>query len=49
MQSILKFKDTDEVIARANATAYGLGSGVLTKDIDKAMKVVNGIEAGTVW
>ncbi|XP_066925319.1 aldehyde dehydrogenase 1A1-like [Clytia hemisphaerica] len=49
VQSILKFKDIDEVIARANATAYGLGSGVLTKDIDKAMKVVNGIEAGTVW
>ena len=49
VQSILKFKDIDEVISRANATSYGLGSGVLTNDINKAMKVVNGIEAGTVW
>jgi len=49
VQSILKFKDTDEVIKRANNTSFGLGSGVLTKDINKAMKVVNGIQAGTVW
>lgn len=49
VQSILKFKDIDEVIARANATSYGLGSGVLTNDINKAHKVINGIEAGTVW
>lgn len=49
VQSILKFKDIDEVITRANDTSFGLGSGVLTNDINKAMKVVNGIEAGTVW
>ena len=49
VQSILKFKDIDEVIARANATSYGLGAGVLTNDLKKAIKVVDNIQAGTVW
>ena len=49
VQQILKFNDLDEVVRRANNTSYGLGSGVLTNDINVAMKVVNGIKAGTVW
>ena len=49
MQSILKFKTVDEVIERANNTQYGLGSGVLTKDINKAMKISNALQAGSVW
>ncbi|XP_065654114.1 aldehyde dehydrogenase, mitochondrial isoform X2 [Hydra vulgaris] len=49
VQQILKFSDLDEVIRRANNTSYGLGSGVLTNDINVAMKIVNGIKAGTVW
>jgi len=49
VQSILKFKDTDEVIKRANATTYGLGSGVLTNDLKTAIKVVNRLQAGSVW
>ena len=47
--SILKFKDVDEVIERANNTNYGLGAGVVTKNIETALKVVNGIRAGTVY
>ncbi|MFZ8341016.1 aldehyde dehydrogenase family protein, partial [Staphylococcus aureus] len=31
VQSILKFKEVDEVIKRANATNYGLAAGVFTK------------------
>jgi aldehyde dehydrogenase (NAD+) len=46
---ILKFKDVDEVIARANDTCYGLGAGVVTRNIETALKVVNGIRAGTVF
>ena len=49
MQQILKFKDIDEVIERANRTHYGLAAGVLTKDIDKAMTIANSVQAGSVW
>lgn len=46
---ITKFKDVDEVIQRANDTIYGLGAGVQTKNMDIALKVINGIHAGTVY
>ena len=49
VQSILKFKTIDEVIKRANDTSYGLAAGVITKDINKALKVINSVRAGTVW
>ena len=49
MQSILKFKDTDEVIDMANDTHYGLAAGVFTKDLDTALRVANSLEAGIVW
>ena len=49
VQQIMKFKDTEEVIDRANATTYGLAAAVLTKDLDRAITVSNAIEAGTVW
>jgi len=49
VMSILKFKDVDEVIARANNSQYGLGAGVVTKSIDNALKISNGIRAGTVY
>jgi len=49
VQQLLKFSGVDEVIKRANATPYGLAAGVLTNDINKALKVVNSVQAGTVW
>ena len=36
-------------MARANDTEFGLASGVLTFDINKAMKVAENIEAGTCF
>lgn len=45
----IKFKDEDEVIKMANDTEYGLAGAVWTKDINKALKVARGIEAGRVW
>ncbi|CAK9818162.1 Cytosolic 10-formyltetrahydrofolate dehydrogenase [Anthophora plagiata] len=42
-------KNIDEMIARANDTEYGLASGVLTKDISKALRFAEKIEAGTVF
>ncbi len=49
VMSILKFKDTDEVIARGNRTHYGLAAAVWTKDVKKALRLANGLRAGTVW
>ena len=47
--SIIKFKDLDEVIDRANRTMYGLAAAVWTRDIAKAHAIANNVRAGTVW
>lgn len=49
VMSILKFKDLDEVIERANKTIYGLAAAVWTRDITKAHAIANNVRAGTVW
>lgn len=49
VQSIIKFSTLDEVLDRANNTTYGLGGGVITKDINTAMMCVQGLQAGSVW
>ncbi|KAJ8400652.1 hypothetical protein AAFF_G00394210 [Aldrovandia affinis] len=48
---ISKFKDgdVDGVLKRANATEYGLASGVFTRDISKALYVSEKLQAGTVF
>jgi aldehyde dehydrogenase (NAD+) len=38
VMSILEWTDEEDVIARANALPYGLGAGVVTKSLDKALK-----------
>lgn len=43
VMSILKFKDIDEVIRRANNSHYGLGAGVVTRSVDNALKFANGL------
>jgi aldehyde dehydrogenase (NAD+) len=47
--SIIKFKDLDDVIERANKTMYGLAAAVWTRDIGKAHAIANNVRAGTVW
>jgi len=49
VQQLIRFKNLDEVIERANNTDYGLAAAIFTKDIDKANYVVQGLRAGTVW
>lgn len=46
---MMKFTDIDEVIARANATEYGLAASVWSADTDAARRIAARIEAGTVW
>ncbi|MCK6456892.1 MAG: aldehyde dehydrogenase family protein [Phycisphaerae bacterium] len=49
VMSIIKFKDLNDVIERANRTIYGLAAAVWTRDISKAHAIANGVRAGTVW
>ena len=49
VQSIIKFNSMEELIERANNTSYGLASGIITKDIDKALEFAKNVEAGSVW
>jgi aldehyde dehydrogenase (NAD+) len=49
VMSVLKFKDLDEIAARANNTTYGLAAAVWTRDIAKAHTLASKIKAGTVW
>jgi aldehyde dehydrogenase (NAD+) len=49
VMTILKFKDMDEVVERANKTMYGLAAAVWTKDISKAHAIADSVRAGTVW
>ncbi|MGO9242736.1 MAG: aldehyde dehydrogenase family protein [Bryobacteraceae bacterium] len=49
VMSIIKFKDLDEVIERANKSIYGLAAAVWTRDITKAHAIANKVRAGTVW
>ncbi|XP_059046456.1 aldehyde dehydrogenase X, mitochondrial-like [Achroia grisella] len=49
VQSIFKFDTFEEVIDRANDTNYGLGAGVITNDITKALSFAKHIKSGSVW
>lgn len=46
---LLKFDDYDDVVARANATDYGLGGSVWGNDEEKAFEIAKRIQSGTVW
>lgn len=47
--SVTTFRSTEEAIALANDTKYGLGNGLWTKDIDKALTVSKKLRSGTVY
>ncbi len=49
VMTVLSFTDEEEVIARANATEYGLSAGVFTRDIARGHRVIARLEAGTCW
>lgn len=46
---ILRFKDVDEVLQRVNASEYGLGGSVWSRDTQRAQEIAQRIESGTVW
>jgi len=47
--TLVKFKDENDMIRMANDTEYGLGSAIFTRDIEKAKRLSNEIDAGTTY
>jgi aldehyde dehydrogenase (NAD+) len=47
--SAIPFTDMKDAIARANATPFGLGSGLWTRDVGRAHAFSKALRAGTVW
>src|SRR5215468_824229 len=47
--SAIPFNDMDDLVQRANATMFGLGSGVWTRDVSKAHRLAGALRAGSVW
>ena len=46
---VFKVKDLDDGIEKANSSQWGLGSSVWTKDLGKARRAAERLQAGNVW
>jgi len=46
---VWRVKDLDEAIARANASIFGLGSSIWTRDLARATRGAERIQAGYTW
>jgi acyl-CoA reductase-like NAD-dependent aldehyde dehydrogenase len=46
---IIRVKNLDDAIQKANDSIYGLGSSIWTRDIDKANDAAERLEAGYTW
>ena len=49
VMSCIKFKDEEEAIAIANDSDFGLGAGVWTENMRRAIRVSHRLEAGSVY
>jgi phenylacetaldehyde dehydrogenase len=47
--TVIPFKDTEDLVAQANNSVYGLAAGIWTRDIQKAHRLAAQLRAGTVW
>ncbi len=47
--SIIRFRDEEEAIHIANDVKFGLGAGVWTRDMGRAFRLSERLEAGIVW
>jgi aldehyde dehydrogenase (NAD+) len=46
---VIRFSGEEEAVRIANATPYGLASGIQTGDIRRGLRLADRIKAGTVW
>jgi acyl-CoA reductase-like NAD-dependent aldehyde dehydrogenase len=46
---VIRYRDEDDAVARANATSYGLCGSVWGTDVDRAAAVAERLDCGTVW
>ena len=46
---IMKWSNEDDVLEKANALVTGLGASVWTKDFERATRMANQLQAGSVW
>jgi betaine-aldehyde dehydrogenase len=46
---MMTFKTPEEALEIANDSPYGLGASIWTKDIDKALRTMRGVQAGRTW
>ena len=46
---LLDFDDEAQVVARANATQFGLAAGVVTENLARAHRTIHRLEAGICW
>ncbi len=44
-----RFETMDDLAALGNATPYGLGAGIFTRDLSKAHQAAKALRAGNVW
>ncbi|MCV4340169.1 betaine-aldehyde dehydrogenase [Pseudomonas capsici] len=49
VMSILGYDSEEEVIRRANDTDFGLAAGIVTRDLNRAHRVIHQLEAGICW
>jgi acyl-CoA reductase-like NAD-dependent aldehyde dehydrogenase len=46
---IMRVKDLDEALERANDSELGLGSSIFTRDMNRAQRAIDELEAGYTW
>jgi acyl-CoA reductase-like NAD-dependent aldehyde dehydrogenase len=46
---VIKYSDPEDALARANASAYGLGGSIWSSDLNKAYDLASRMNSGTVW
>jgi succinate-semialdehyde dehydrogenase/glutarate-semialdehyde dehydrogenase len=46
---VMRYRDFDEVLARANDTPYGLGSSIWTHDVRRIHRAAQDIDSGMTW
>jgi acyl-CoA reductase-like NAD-dependent aldehyde dehydrogenase len=47
--SVIPFREPEEALRIANETMYGLAAAIWTNDLNRALRFVKGIKAGSVW